>query len=238
MRYAILSDIHGNLEALETAVAYAGDQLVDLWVVLGDTLGYGANPNECFEWVLQNAAIHVAGNHERAVLDPRIRQWFNPEARAAIEWTGKILDDKFKMQIPALADTAQTPDADFCHGSLHEPGEFHYLFDYADARPTFAKMSKAVCFAGHTHVPGCICENDQSSRDLEPGILKLETGKRYVLNPGSVGQPRDGDVRLALGIYDHAAAVFEIARLEYDNVKAADKIRRAGLPRFLADRLL
>ena len=238
MRYAILSDIHGNLEALEVAAAHAGKSQVDAWVVLGDTLGYGANPNECFEWALGHASIHVAGNHERAVLEPRIRQWFNPDARAAVAWTQKILDRKFKAQIPALPDTAQTPTADFCHSSLHEPEEFHYLFGYEDAAPTFDKMSKAVCFAGHTHVPGCICENDRSSRKLEPGIFRLEAGKRYVLNPGSVGQPRDGDSRLSLGIYDDESAIFELIRLEYDNVKAADKIRRAGLPRFLADRLL
>ncbi len=238
MRYAIFSDIHGNLEALEAAVAHAQSSAVDTWVVLGDTLGYGANPNECFEWVLAHAAIHVAGNHERAVSEPELRNWFNPTARTAVEWTAQVLEAKFKDLIPQIPDVLQTPQADFCHSSLHEPSEFPYLFDYEDAVPTFRKMKTPVCFVGHTHLPGCICEGEKSSRSLAPGIFQLRTGERYVLNPGSVGQPRDGDRRLAFGIYDEGAATFEVVRLEYENTKAADKIRRAGLPRFLAERLL
>jgi predicted phosphodiesterase len=238
MRYAILSDIHSNWEALETAVSYAQGQKIDSWVVLGDTVGYGANPNECFEWAIQNAAIYVTGNHERAVIDPRLREWFNEWAREAIEWTDKVMDPKLKEKIKPLPYVQMREGFTFVHGSLNEPEQFHYLFSMEDAAPTFKQMESPICFIGHTHVPSCFCEKPQAAIYLKPGIWQLEKGERYILNPGSVGQPRDQDPRLAFGIFDTEKQTFQIVRLTYENHKAADKIRKAGLPAYLADRLL
>lgn len=237
MRYAIFSDIHANLEALEAAAAHAQDRAVGEWVVLGDSVGYGANPNECLEWVLGHAGKTVNGNHEMALLQPSLRAAFNPAARAAIEWTASAIDGTLLERVRGLPYVASAEDAVFVHGSLDAPAAFRYLFSFDDALGTFAAMKTAVCFVGHTHVPGCFCESQRSARRLLPGLLALKPGERTILNPGSVGQPRDGDPRLAYGIYDSAQRTFEILRLPYDNIKAAEKIRKAGLPRFLADRL-
>ena len=238
MRFALFSDIHSNLEALETAVLYAKGRQIDRTLVLGDTVGYGANPNECFEWVLQNAAVSLAGNHEKAVLDVKLRERFNPMAHEAIVWTEEKMDAAFKQKIPDLPLIRIESSMTLVHGSVNEPEEFHYLVNARDAEPSFKELSTPVCFAGHTHIPSCFCERAQSAVTLTPGVMTLEKGERYILNPGSVGQPRDRDPRLAFGIYDDEKRTFEIVRLSYDNVKAADKIRKAGLPRYLADRLV
>jgi len=238
MRLALFSDIHANLEALETAVSHISDKKIGRVVVLGDTVGYGASPNECLEWVLKKAETVLTGNHERAVLDPLIRSWFNAWAREAIEWTENVLDARFKKKINGLPYVRQDSGLFFAHGSPDTPEEFRYLMSYQDAKPSFASFQDHVCFVGHTHVPCCFCEGEKSADQLKPGTLSLKKDERYILNPGSVGQPRDGDSRLAFGIYDDEANTFEIVRLNYDNEKAGLKIRKAGLPVYLADRLM
>jgi diadenosine tetraphosphatase ApaH/serine/threonine PP2A family protein phosphatase len=238
MRYALLSDIHSNLEALETAVGHAENQHIDSWVVLGDTVGYGANPNECFEWVLQHADIYIVGNHEKAVVEPRFREWFNEWAREAIVWTDEVMTEKSKKEILSLPYLRIEKGMTFAHGSPDEPETFRYLFSFEDAVPSFKKMEGTICFVGHTHVPSCFCEGTKEAGYIPAGLYALRKGERYILNPGSVGQPRDRDPRLAFGIFDDEKQTFEVVRLAYANDKAADKIRKAGLPRYLADRLL
>jgi len=238
MRCALFSDIHSNLEALETAVAYAKGQRIDTWVVLGDTVGYGANPNECFEWALQHANLYIVGNHEKAVVEPSFRDWFSEWAREAIIWTDQVMEPRLKKEIPSLPYLKIEKNMTFAHGSPQEPEQFHYLFNFEDAAPSFRSMDNSLCFVGHTHVPSCFCEGRRSVKHLLPGVITLEKGERYILNPGSIGQPRDRDPRLAFGIFDDVEQTFEIVRLGYDNHKAAEKIRKAGLPAYLADRLL
>ena len=126
----------------------------------------------------------------------------------------------------------------FAHASLAEPERYPYIFSYADAKPCFKRMTSPICLIGHTHVPGCYCQQTQSATYLKPGKIFLERSEKYLLNPGSVGQPRDQDPRLSFGIFDEEEYSFEIVRLDYDNAKAAQKIRNAGLPAYLADRLL
>jgi len=238
MRYAILSDIHSNLEALEAAVGYAKKQNVESWVVLGDTIGYGANPNECFEWVQKESDIYLMGNHEKAIIDPSLRKWFNESAREAIVWTDEVMDNRFKDKIKDIPYMQVKENITFAHGSPVEPERFHYLLSFEDAITSFDQMGNSICFVGHTHVPCCFCESEKLTNYLKPGIMKLQEGDRYILNPGSVGQPRDRDSRLAFGIFDDGDKTFEIVRLPYENEKAANKIRKAGLPCYLADRLL
>ncbi|MBI3312971.1 MAG: metallophosphoesterase family protein [Candidatus Omnitrophica bacterium] len=238
MLLAIFSDIHANLEALETAVSYTERHEIKKWVVLGDTLGYGADPNLCFEWVLQHASIIVTGNHERAIVDPGVRQWFNHDAREAILWTENIIDPAFKKAILDFPYMKIEGDMVFTHGSPAEPEAFQYLMSYADCVPSFKQMKCPICFVGHTHIPSCFSEQKQEGYYLKPGLFQLEKNERVILNPGSIGQPRDRDPRLSFGIFDDEHKTFEIVRLSYDNEKAADKIRKAGLPAFLADRLL
>jgi len=238
MRYAIFSDIHSNLEALETAVSHAEDQKIDSWMVLGDTVGYGANPNECFEWVIKNADLFIMGNHEKAVIDPKVREWFNPLAREAIIWTEGQMADKLKKEIQPLPFLKIDKNITWTHGSPDAPETFKYLTHFDDTGSSFKAMENDVCFVGHTHVPCCFCLSKKSAEYLKSGTVNLKIGDRYILNPGSVGQPRDRDPRLAYGIYDDQKRTFEIFRLDYKNEKAAEKIRKAGLPRYLADRLL
>lgn len=238
MRIALLSDIHANLEALEAAAAYLDGRDIQKIAVLGDTVGYGANPNECMEWAFGKADIVLMGNHEKAVFDPEVREWFNPEAKMAIVWTEQIMSPALKEKLRDLAYVRLEPAASFAHGSLHDPEEFHYLTRFQDAEASFRRMESRVCFVGHTHVPCVFCELTRTAESLKPGLKALEAKGRYILNPGSVGQPRDHDPRLSFGIFDEGKNTFEIVRLEYDNLKAAAKIRRSGLPFFLADRLL
>jgi predicted phosphodiesterase len=238
MRLAIFSDIHSNLEALETAVQDAQSRKIDFYAVLGDSVGYGANPNECFEWVAKVAGISIAGNHEKAVIDTVLRESFNPLAHEAIVWTETKMDKNFKKKIEELPYLKIDQGLTFAHGSPDRPEDYRYLISFEDAEPSFRHFDQDICFVGHTHVPACFCQNARTAARLAPGILSLARGERYILNPGSIGQPRDRDPRLAYGIFDADRRTFEIVRLPYDNIKAANKIRKVGLPRYLADRLL
>ncbi|MDD5218484.1 MAG: metallophosphoesterase family protein [Candidatus Omnitrophica bacterium] len=238
MKHIILADIHGNQEALETVIAHLRDRDVGAWIVLGDTVGYGANPNECFEWVLQNAKFQLMGNHEEAVVHRSLRDWFSGWAREAIDWTDRVLRPEFKKEISALSFMRIENQITFAHASPDTPDQYRYLMRYEDAVASFKKMENAVGFVGHTHVPSFFSEEKHTFTWLKEGCLSLAGKGKMLLNPGSVGQPRDGDSRLSFGIFDDENKTFEIVRLVYDNVKAANKIRKAGLPRFLADRLL
>lgn len=238
MHWAIFSDIHSNWEALETAIAHVQSKKINRWAVLGDTIGYGANPNECLAWVLEHGNIYLMGNHEKGLIDPSLQEWFDPRAWEALEWTARELDPELKNKIHEMPYVRIQPEMTLAHGSLNEPDQFHYLLSFSDARPTFLEMKNSICFVGHTHVPSCFVEGPSTATYLPAGILSLKEKERYILNPGSVGQPRDRDKRLSFGIFDDEARTFEIVRLAYDSQKAAEKIMKAGLPRYFAERLL
>jgi predicted phosphodiesterase len=238
MRYAILSDIHANWEALETAAQDLKARQIDRIAVLGDTVGYGANPMECFDWAQEHADIYLMGNHEKALFDRDLRLWFNPMAAEAIAWTEKVMKPEAIEEARVLPFTQIENHLMFAHGSPEQPETFPYILNYSDTEPAFKAMTEQVCFIGHTHVPCCFCEGTQSAEYLKAGIVKVDGKGRFLLNPGSVGQPRDQDPRLSYGIYDDKNKTFEIVRLEYNNREAARKIREAGLPQYLAARLL
>ena len=238
MRYAIFADIHGNLEALEEALACAQRRRLSHFLVLGDSLGYGANPNECLEWALGNASLNVLGNHEAALFRKEIRERFNGWARDAIDWTEVRLKQTLLDAIRELPYIQFHGNIALAHGTLHCPEEFHYLLDEGGAYRSFLATPSLFGFVGHTHVPSFFAEKSKAGGVLAEGVLKLKAGERYLLNPGSVGQPRDGDLRLSFGIFDEDELTFEIVRLPYDNKKAAGKILAEGLPAFLARRLL
>ncbi len=237
MKLALFSDIHSNLEALEAAASDAEKRGITRVAVLGDSIGYGANPNECFEWVLGHADILLIGNHEKALTDVEMRGYFSGAAGIAIDWTAKKMDKKLIKQTTDMAFKEIKEGMTFTHSSPDNPENFRYIWGPEDAKPSFKVMENQVCFVGHTHVPACFFEKGEGG-GLRPGVIDLPKDEKIILNPGSVGQPRDHDSRLSYGIFDDQAWTFEIVRLEYDNQKAADKIRKAGLPRFLADRLL
>lgn len=240
MRYAVISDVHSNLEALSRTLEEIQKRKVDQIICLGDVVGYGANPSECLKLVLEACDEIVMGNHDQAVEDLELRDYFNDWSREAIEWTAGRLSPKEKEQIrkfsPIVID--QKRNVTWAHGSVHEPGEFHYLFRESDAKPSFKILETDFCFFGHTHIPSLFTKKTEEVRYLTAGSYQLAKGERYLINPGSVGQPRDRNPQLGFAFFDSDQLSLEIVRLDYDNKRAADKIRKAGLPTYLADRLL
>ena len=238
MRCAVFADIHGNLEALETAREYVQKHRLSRILALGDSIGYGANPNECLEWALQNAGLHVLGNHEAAIIHEKIRERFSDWAREAIDWTAERLRPELVARIKNLPYLQIDKGVTLAHGTPHSPEEFHYLFNEGDAHKSFLALRTPLGFIGHSHVPSFFAEKEGTGGFLKEGVLKLRKNERYLLNPGSIGQPRDRDPRLSFGILDESELTFEIVRLTYDNKKASEKILAEGLPASLAYRLL
>ena len=230
MRIAIISDIHSNLEALEKSLDVIRDKNVDEIVCLGDIIGYGANPNECIDLIRSTTPHILLGNHDEAAIDLSKTEYFNPFARIAAEWTNSTLTEENKSFVENLPFTENRHGLFFVHASPHEPEEWHYILSPSDAQYNFQYFLEPICFVGHSHVPGIFCEDIWTREVVD--------GKKFILNVGSVGQPRDNDWRLSFGIFDTDAWKYENIRAEYNAQAAADKIRRAGLPKALADRIL
>ena len=237
MRIALISDIHANLEALETALADIDAKAIKHIVCLGDIINYGANPNECLNRVRQVSKIIIQGNHEAALMSDRIASTFNPNALQAILWTRRQISEEDRCIFSSLPFTHAEKDWTVVHGMLETPEEFEYLFDPADALRNFPLMNTPVCFYGHTHMPMLFSQKDKRSLHLAAGKYPLSRENRYIINVGSIGQPRDHDPRLGYMIFDAEEFSIELVRLNYDIDTAAGKIRKAGLPTFLAERL-
>lgn len=237
MRYAILSDIHGNLPALRAVLADAEGR-ADGVLCLGDTVGYGAEPRLCVELVAQRAAAVVGGNHEYAVAGLLDLAWFNRYARAAAEWTQEQLDDDHRAYIRGLPLTAEVGDATLVHASPRHPEEWDYLVTAGDGFEAFGAFATRYCFVGHSHVPGVWSLGSSGpEHDATAADVTAAHGRRYLVNVGSVGQPRDRDPRAAYALWDADAGHVAIRRVPYDVKAARASIEAAGLPRFLADRL-
>jgi len=229
MRIAIISDIHSNLEALEKTLEIIKQKNIDEIICLGDIVGYGANPNECLALVRQHARHIMLGNHDEAAVSLQQIDDFNPYARQAAVWTSKHLTEKNKEFILTLPHIIEFNGLLFAHSSPYEPKEWHYIISLSEAQFNFNHFSQPICFVGHSHVPVIFSEDFWTKE-----IVK---GKRYVVNVGSVGQPRDLNPQLSFGIFDSELWTYENIRSEYDVNTASDKIRAAGLPPQLADRI-
>jgi diadenosine tetraphosphatase ApaH/serine/threonine PP2A family protein phosphatase len=238
VKYAIFSDVHGNLEALRAVLDDAAGR-ADAVLCLGDAVGYGADPAACIELLATRARGFVAGNHEYGVADRLDLAWFNRWARAAAEWTRERLDDDHRAWLATLPLTLEIGDATLVHASPAQPDDWDYLVTAEDGWGAFAHFATRWCFVGHSHVPG-VWSLGSSGPEYEPapGHVVSERGRRYIVNVGSVGQPRDRDPRAAYGLWDVEAGRVEIRRVAYDVATARRKIESAGLPRFLADRLV
>jgi len=242
MRCAIISDIHGNLDALGAVLDAVGD--VDALYCAGDVVGYGAEPNECCEVIRERAARAVLGNHDAAAVGLLDRSWFNPSARAAAQWTSDMLTEQNRRFLSGLAPVASAEDFMIFHGTIAEPMNFHYIASPWEARAlAFSEMGSAkLAFFGHTHIAEYYAQEeggiwvDRLSM-TDGGMIELKPGFRYVINVGSVGQPRDGNAKASAGIYDRDAATVQILRVEYNIASAQRKIEKAGLPEILARRL-
>jgi predicted phosphodiesterase len=236
MRFAIFSDLHGNLEATEAILQDAQEKECTHFVCLGDLVGYNANPHECVELVRQMDCPVVKGNHDEQACLSKSSRDFNDLAEAAINWTRHHLTDADKQWLADLRLTRQVRDFTIVHATLDTPGEWGYVFKNLDAVASFTYQHTTVCFFGHTHVAGAFVR-DEGVRRVVTEQLTIEPGKKYFINVGSVGQPRDSDVRAAYCIYDIERNVVEQRRVKYDLAITQKKIIQAGLPRLLADRL-
>lgn len=230
MKIAILSDIHGNLEALTTALAYLDAHPVDALYCLGDTIGYGANPNECSALIRSRGAVCVLGNHDAALWDDELLALFTPLAQRSMLWTRDVLHDEERQFFRSLPLVVTAGISTFVHASLDHPEEFRYVFTEDDARFNLSLSGTALCWIGHSHHPVIFSEQGEAA-----GVGRM--GK-YIVNVGSVGQPRDGDSRLSFGIFDPEEHAYENIRLVYDVETACRKILDAGLPRRFGERLL
>jgi diadenosine tetraphosphatase ApaH/serine/threonine PP2A family protein phosphatase len=234
--------VHGNLEALTAVLADARTQGARSLLCLGDLVGYGADPVPCVERVGEQASAMVAGNHEHGALGLLDLRWFNPWARAAALWTGEQLDAPHRDYLSGLPLVGAVDDATLVHASPRNPEEWDYLVSAEDGLQVFGDFSTRLCFVGHSHLAGVWSMGsggpDHAGRLEAPEArVPLEDGRRYLINVGSVGQPRDRDPRACYAIWDPEARSVAIRRVPYDHAAAARKILAAGLPRALADRL-
>jgi len=236
VRLAILSDIHSNLEAFEAVLADARARECTQFVCLGDVVGYNANPHECVERVREMDCPIVKGNHdEQASLIESSRD-FNELAEHAIEWTRDNLTEQDKEWLRGMRFQRQVRDFTIVHATLDTPAQWGYVFNNLDAAASFTYQHTAVCFFGHTHVPMAFIR-DEGIKRVRIEQLRIDMTKKYFINTGSVGQPRDGDWRAAYCIYHVDKNVVEQRRVKYDLATAQKKIIKAGLPRLLAERL-
>jgi predicted phosphodiesterase len=243
MRYLVLTDIHANLEALEACLADARRRGFDRTLVLGDLVGYGADPNAVIERVqaLHPAAV-VRGNHDKVACGLEQADGFNFVAKSAAHWTYDVLTPAYRAWLAALpvGPTVVSDLIEICHGSPFD--EDAYIFDELDAVRALKVSTRPLCLFGHTHYPATFelwnGEFESIGSQTEAEVhLPLRDGAKYLVNPGSVGQPRDGDPRAAYAIVDDVLKRVELLRIDYPIAQAQAKVMSAGLPEVLAQRL-
>lgn len=236
MPYLILSDIHSNREALDAVIEDASG-LYDKVLCLGDVVGYGADPNYVAEWVCRNATVSIRGNHDKLCVGAYDDESYNRAARLSADWTRTVLTPQ---STNFLANLPRGPfrvgDFELVHGSPLDEDE--YLIHAGDVAMARDGLDTQITFFGHTHVQGGFLLARGGIRRIMPdGVLEVESHHLYLLNPGSVGQPRDMDPKAAYAIYTPEARTVEYRRVKYDIAGAAQKILDAGLPPVLAARL-
>lgn len=240
MKYGILGDIHANLSALEAALEGFRRQGVEQILSVGDVVGYGAAPRACIRLLREVGAVVVKGNHDAACVDELDVLGFNEYARAAVEWTKAQLEPDDTRWLQSLPLVAHLEHCSVAHGTLFHPERFDYVQSTADGDPSLDVMELPVCFVGHTHVPVTLLRlHDDPLRTaytLEDTI-DLSEASHALVNVGSVGQPRDEDARAAYAVFDTDEDCVRIRRAPYDIEREAARIREAGLPGVLADRL-
>jgi diadenosine tetraphosphatase ApaH/serine/threonine PP2A family protein phosphatase len=244
MRYAIISDIHANIEALQAVIEHAKPQ-VDQFVCLGDIVGYNASPNECLQLMRELCEVIIVGNHDQATAGTRTYDDFNSYAQAAIDWTKTQLDAEAITFLANLTPTAVFGTHNLAaHGSPRHTDE--YLLHPQAIQQNFAYLIKKMpkihcCFVGHTHVPmiwQCSEERIVSPVEkIKSDTVRLDPSRRYIINPGSVGQPRHGDPASSYLILDDEALTATFCAVPYDIATTQDKIYDALLPIPLAERL-
>ena len=240
MRYVLISDIHGNLEALQAAMSFAKNLEPHQLYCLGDVVGYGADPIDCLELMKSDADLLLAGNHDLAVAGVIGSQDFNPIAQASVEWTRRALDEE---ELTALSNLPLVYiDGDYCfaHASPIDPMSFGYVQTLEEVAEVLSSIGQRFCFVGHTHLPIVVRMDNRKGRleIVNESQIRIEDDYRYFVNVGSVGQPRDSNPDACMVILDEDVGTLEVFRIPYDITTCQDKILSEGLPSYLAERLV
>ena len=233
MLYAVVSDIHANYEALKVVLADIEARKPDRRICLGDIVGYNAAPSECIALV-KDFDIILMGNHDYAVKDQELVEKFNFHARLAIEWTLERLSPEEKQYLSALPYVDKEEGLTFVHATPRHPDQWGYIMNIDDAMDSFNYFSTQVCFIGHTHFPVIVSDAGEIIMEKR---LEFRRKSRYVVNIGSVGQPRDGDNRACYVLYDTEKRYLEYVRLPYDIEATQKRMVKAKFPHFLVNRL-
>jgi diadenosine tetraphosphatase ApaH/serine/threonine PP2A family protein phosphatase len=237
MRYAILGDIHANLEALTAVVDECEKLGADHYLCIGDLVGYNADPGVCMDKIRELPLKGVVmGNHDEQASSDEDLVGFNQQAAFAIEWTRKSLTEEQRTYLRNLRLTMQIGKITIVHATLDSPRRWGYIFDKLSAGASFSYQFSQICFCGHSHVPLAF-EKFGTIQGGKYSEIKIQAGHKYLINVGSVGQPRDGDWRSAFVIYDTDENLVKLYRIPYDIKTAQEKIIKAGLPERLALRL-
>jgi diadenosine tetraphosphatase ApaH/serine/threonine PP2A family protein phosphatase len=238
VRTAIISDVHGNLEALEAVERVLREMDVRSLLFAGDAVGYGPDPEACTRWVERHAAFSVAGNHDHAAVGAADAGGFNPLARTALEWTRGMLSAGSAAWLVNLPLMGEAEGAALVHANPRQPAEWGYIMTLWEADISFGYFTAPFCFIGHSHHPVMVRRDPRGTVTVIPGeTFRVEEGCRYLVNVGSVGQPRDRNPSACFGLLDRGSGGFSLVRVPYDVGRTQEKMRRAGLPEPLAARL-
>ena len=231
---AIISDIHSNLEALQAALDYIDNHKIESIYCLGDIVGYGPNPNECIELIRKRCQVVLMGNHDYAAVGLANIEYFNEYAKMSTYWTIERLREENRSYLSNLPFSHQTNNSFFVHASPSNPSFWYYVLSVQDAQMEMQSFDQRICFIGHSHVP-VVFTQENLYREVS---FTFEPNEKYIVNVGSIGQPRDGNSNLCFAVMDEQKNSVEFVRLSYDLQKTYSKIIKAGLPLFLAERIL
>lgn len=239
MIFAIISDIHANIEALEGCLSEIDKINPDKLICLGDLVDYCAQPNEAVEIIMKRCDAVILGNHDEAQFDHALANGFSDNAHLSSVHTRKVINPEYIEYFRTLpykhSEETEAGSLLFTHASPNKPEKYNYILDRVSAGLNFKSFTEKICFIGHSHLPVIFEESGGRINTTEPG--KLNPGCRYIINAGSVGQPRDGDPRLSFGLFDTEKYEYSLIRLDYDIKSASDKILKEDLPEVLAMRL-
>ena len=243
LRYALFSDIHSNLEALEAIIADAGEADVQRYICLGDLVGYNADPGGCVQRVQELDCPVIKGNHDEAATHDYELPHFNPLAMAGIDYTRRELDFAKVAYLESLPMTLGFKGFVVVHASMHQPQNWQYVHSEEEVASCIKFQPGRLCFIGHTHLPMIYYDDSSTIHQLQtaanaPTPLELDGTYKYLVNVGSVGQPRDGDWRACYVIFDDQTSSVEFRRVPYDVERTQRKIVDAGLPEVVAKRLM
>ncbi len=238
MRIAVISDVHANLEAVTAVTRDIERSQIERVFFIGDVVGYGADPDRCIKVICDLCEIRLLGNHDYVAMGLESAEGFNLMAKESIMWTQKTLKRKSIERLSDFEMEATFLDFYMTHASPEHPWEWNYIFTELDAQRAFEAFTQTFCLIGHSHIPGIFVRRPDASIVFEsPDSLTAQPDHRYIVNVGSVGQPRDGNRDAGYVIVDTETLHFEFRRVPYDLAAAQKKMRKAQLPEFLISRL-